>query len=466
MNPLAAPTTPSHHQAAWKAAIADSAGREDDDILRSPDQPKLNLDGIPPAIRAFCENTAARIAAPIEYVVSSVLCVLGAAIGTRCGIAPKMKDNWILVPNLWCINVGEPSSGKSPCMSAAVAPYQALERTLQVSLPKGSNPKRLTTNDSTGEKLVELLAENPHGLLLVRDELSGLFQTFHRKGREGERQLFLQAWNGLDAFTTDRIGRGTVTAERLCLSVMGTIQPDLLGSHLGKMAQDDGFAQRFLLIAYPEFRPRGFADIAEDVAAKTTYQSVLQWLVTSNFDAICTSGDIPHLRLEESAYQAYREWWMSNESACSEPQIATFLQKHTRLVPALALIDHLTHFASIDHQEALPPVPLLSMQRAISLADFFASTVKKTVAYCKSSSVFGNQPHDPVRYRVENGSLEDGFTVRDITRLNLAGYKFPQVIEQRLGQLVECGLLRVETTKGPGRPTQRYFKQHAADVAI
>ena len=45
------------------------------------------------------------------------------------------------------------------------------------NLKKPDEPvlKRYKTNDSTVPKLQELFSQNPHGLLVLRDELVGLF---------------------------------------------------------------------------------------------------------------------------------------------------------------------------------------------------------------------------------------------------------------------------------------------------
>lgn len=439
----------------WKTSLEKSAALESSDRLFDHEQPVLDLNAIPPSIRPFCENIAARIPAPIEYVVSSVLCVLGAAIGTRCGIAVKRNDPWTIVPNLWCLCVGEPSSGKSPCMSAAVGPYQKLEQELLSTAPEAP---RLTTNDATGEKLVEILVKNPGGILVVRDEITGLFSTFYRSGREGERQLYLQAWNGLDSYYLERIGRGSNIVKRLCISVIGTIQPELLQTYLGNKTKQDGLAQRFMLLAFPEFSPRAFADVAEDSNAKAAYQHTLRWLNNYDYANGCLPGEVPHLRTSDEAFALYREWWMSNEATCANPHVATFLQKHNRLVPALALIDHLSTFAAIDFHGSLPPVSFQSMQRAIKLADFYAGTVHKVLRYCSQGEANANKAYDPLRLRIETGVL-DGFTVRDIAKLNLSGYRFTNVIEAQLQQFVTNGLLQVEETRGPGRPTKRYYRK-------
>ncbi len=49
--------------------------------------------------------------------------------------------------------------------------------------------KRYLVNDTTVEKLGELLNHHPNGLLLFRDELSGWLHTMDRPGHENDRAL-------------------------------------------------------------------------------------------------------------------------------------------------------------------------------------------------------------------------------------------------------------------------------------
>jgi len=47
------------------------------------------------------------------------------------------------------------------------------------------------------------MSENPAGILVIRDELTGWWSTLDRAGREGERAFCLQAWNGDTAHTIE-----------------------------------------------------------------------------------------------------------------------------------------------------------------------------------------------------------------------------------------------------------------------
>jgi len=144
-------------------------------------------------------------------------------------------------------------------------------RTHGEQAPEAPTLRRYKTNDSTVEKLGELLRENPAGLLVLRDELVGLIATWEREGREGERAFFLEAWNGNQSFDTDRIGRGHISIPNLCASVFGGIQPDKLTVYLEQAAHtlaNDGMLQRFQVLVYPDPRRWEWRDRAPDKAAR------------------------------------------------------------------------------------------------------------------------------------------------------------------------------------------------------
>lgn len=111
-------------------------------------------------------------------------------------------------------------------------------------------------NDATVEKLGELMQQNPWGTLSYRDELYGLLTGLDKPGQEGARAFMLQSYDGNQGYTFDRIGRGTVHIPRVCLALIGGIQPGRIqkyvrGAVTGGSA-DDGLLQRFGLAVWPD----------------------------------------------------------------------------------------------------------------------------------------------------------------------------------------------------------------------
>ena len=235
---------------------------------------------LPESLRPLVEDTAERMQVPLDFpAVTAVLCLAGAT-NRRATIQPKAADtSWIVVPNLWGGIIASPGLMKSAVISIATQPLTRIEagwradyesavtkyrqqqeeaalrqaawREVYKAAHKGgkrvpvrpddqmSEPVcgRLITQDATAEKLHEILRDNPAGILVIRDELSGWVATLDKPGREGERGFFLSAWNGDTPYTIDRIGRGSIYVEACCVSIIGGIQPARLRNYLADALQ-------------------------------------------------------------------------------------------------------------------------------------------------------------------------------------------------------------------------------------
>ncbi|MBI3987930.1 MAG: DUF3987 domain-containing protein, partial [Lentisphaerae bacterium] len=330
-----------------RAAPVESGGDEDLDAWPTPKPiiaelkpvPAFDADVLlPDALRPWIMDESERMPCPPDFIAAAALVAFGSIIGARCAIRPKARDSWLIVSNLWGALVGDPSAKKSPAWGAALKPLdrliaKALEehravlseyetakvvfdaqkdaiegrikeaarkpskgdpvsiakelRTHGEQAPDALTLRRYKTNDTTVEKLGELLRENPAGLLVLRDELVGLIATWEREGREGERAFFLEGWNGNQSFDTDRIGRGHISIPNLCMSIFGGIQPDKLTVYLEQAAHalaNDGMLQRFQVLVYPDPRRWEWRDWSPDKHARNAAFAVFDAL--ADFDPV------------------------------------------------------------------------------------------------------------------------------------------------------------------------------------
>jgi hypothetical protein len=102
--------------------------------------------------------------------------------------------------------------------------------------------------DTSTEALQRLLADNPRGLLHVRDELAGWLGSFDRYGGNGaDRSFYLECWNG-GAYVSDRIKFNGVPLriKHTSLAILGGIVPDRLRAALADA--DDGLPARFIFV--------------------------------------------------------------------------------------------------------------------------------------------------------------------------------------------------------------------------
>ncbi|MGO9257925.1 MAG: DUF3987 domain-containing protein [Bryobacteraceae bacterium] len=232
-------------------------------------------DLLPDSFRPLVADVAERMQVPLDYpAVVAALCLAG-VVNRRAVIQPKAHDTaWVVVPNLWGGIIAPPGFLKSPVIQAATRPLNLIQaewrqeheealraytreqeayelrRTAWREQYKANTKKgkpapdrpedepeeprlrRLIVNDATFEALHQTMSENPAGVLVIRDELTGWWSQLDRAGREGERAFSLQAWNGDTGHTIDRIGRGTIHVEACCMSMLGGIQPGRLRSYL------------------------------------------------------------------------------------------------------------------------------------------------------------------------------------------------------------------------------------------
>ena len=123
-------------------------------------------------------------------------------------------------------------------------------------------PQRLYVSDSTIEKLGLLLQARPSGLILIGDELAGLFSNMSRYNGGSDREFWLQSWNG-KAYSVERMGRPSIAIDHLLIGVLGGFQPDKLTRSF--KGDDDGFYAR-LCFAWPAEAPyRPLTDDAVEI---------------------------------------------------------------------------------------------------------------------------------------------------------------------------------------------------------
>jgi hypothetical protein len=75
--------------------------------------------------------------------------------------------------------------------------------------------RRIWTGDITVERLGVILAENPRGILLGRDELSAWIRGLnqYKQGRGADRQFYLSAWSQAST-TIDRQQKDPIFLDR------------------------------------------------------------------------------------------------------------------------------------------------------------------------------------------------------------------------------------------------------------
>ena len=389
----------------------------------------LDMALLPAKIAPWVCDISERMQCPPDYVGSTALTALGSVLGRRIGIAPDRQTDWFEVPNLWQCAVGRPGAMKTPAIGEALKPLHRLEVkarekyeaeavdygkalyewklrkdaaeaqakadlkknpeakvSFDIAEPQAPIERRYITNDTTYEKLGEILAQNPNGVLAHRDELVSLLKTLDREEYAAARGFFLTAWGGKERYTFDRIGRGRVHIEGACLSMIGSTQPGRLAEYVRRAVTgtsgDDGLIQRFGLLVWPDQSP-AWEHVDRYPLSEAREQA---WRTFDSFDSldpgavgahpISEYGGIPVLRLDAEAQDLFLEWRKGLErrlrSPDSEmtPALESHFAKYRKLVPSLALINHL---ADVGHG----PVGGEAMARALGLATYLETHAQR-----------------------------------------------------------------------------------------
>jgi Protein of unknown function (DUF3987) len=476
---------------------------------------------LPNALGDWIMDEADRMPCPPDFIATAAIVTLGAIIGARCAIKPKAKDDWLIVPNVWGGIVGLPSAKKSPAISTALKPLdrliaqameshkaemeafeaemtifqakkEAIESKIKSTAKKSNGSigstldvlarelqgfcqeepdtpvlRRYKTNDTTVEKLGELLRENPAGLLVLRDELVGLIASWDREGREGERAFFLEAWNGNQSFDTDRIGRGSIFVPNLCVSIFGGIQPDKLTAYLEQASHalaNDGMLQRFQLLVYPDHREWEWRDRSPAKDARDRAFAVFD--TVADFDPVAWGAvpadafvKFPYFQFDEGAQNIFIEWsadlHRSKLPAEDHPIVAQHLAKFDKLFPALALILHLVDCAANRKRGAVTQAAAL---RAAAWCDYLEAHARRCYGLLTDDGLRAAQA---LAEKIRQGKVSDGFTARDIRRNQWRYLTTDEAVQAALDWLTDEIWLRVEevgsTGPGSGRRTWRYF---------
>ena len=313
-----------------------------------------------------------------------------------------------------------------------------LEELDQINVKK----KRYLTSDTTIEKLLSLLSDNKNGLLIYRDELYGLLKNFDKSGHEGDKDFYLEAWNGDGSFTCDRISRGTTHADGICLSILGGIQPKRLLEYAKKSigTGDDGFIQRFQLMVFPEDSKDPFLNIDEK---PKTEEANKVFEIFKKIEEI-ESGNIT-LRFSDDAQNLFNEWLSLLEKEIREqesPDLESHLSKYRSLMPSLALIFYVIYCISND----------------IELGEISSEATKLAIHWCSALKSHAQKVYAPVLSkelicayellkRISKGEIKDGDSVREIYRKGWSHLSNINDVIEGLKCLAEHSFIKLEERK-------------------
>jgi Protein of unknown function (DUF3987) len=485
---------------------------------------------LPEPLRGWIVDVSERMQIPPDFAAAGAVVVAGSLIGRKVGIHPKRRDDWVVVPNLWGAVVGRPSLMKSPALAEVMKPlgrlaaeayeehqeaklaYETdvmvaeatkaalkdeLKRAAKEAAKSGDRSKldeiarrsqdnevpeepllrRYKTEDATSEMISQILLENPRGILVHRDELSGWLRNLDKQGREGDRSFYLEAWNGTGSFDVDRIGRGSLHIPALCLSILGSIQPGPLSTYVYQATQgekgDDGLLQRFQLLVWPDPSPSWRnVDCWPDTEAKNRAYKIFKRLDVLDPEDFGASGEdeegILAVRFTDEGQDVFDRWRDELEHRLRSeelpPALESHLAKYRSLMPSLALIFHLVEHVDVDGKAEGDAVGLSDgtakggavglrpAMQAAAWCEYLETHARRLYASAENPAMEGARA---LLDRIRKGAVSDGDSTRSVYRKHWAKLSTPEEVSGAYGVLEEFGWLRVELVKTSGRSTTR-----------
>lgn len=358
---------------------------------------------LPESLRYHLEEQAEELQVPLSSLAAPSIAGLAALIGEKVTIQPKRHNpSFRVAAPTWSMIVGDPGAKKTQVLKVALEPLLAIEKQLSkenqamvaergaemkalalrekdlegrlglvqksgdtetassimkdlVELHhqrtevarKGS--KQIIVREATPEKLLEILVQNPNGVVQMADEIPGWWRSL-KTNYVDMRKMFLEGWGGFEILLQRK---HYTLAGRSILSVIGGAQSDWVQKVVEdiKAGKDnDGLLHRFgLLINHePPLERWKLVHKPRNEKAREFYHGIfnaLHDMTTADIIPGYCEGFSNAICFSEKAEEIFFTWLDEKENEIREegfPRIlAAHLSKYTSLFASLSLIFHL-----------------------------------------------------------------------------------------------------------------------------
>jgi hypothetical protein len=443
------------------------------------------LEVLPPPARDLAMAAAESIGCPIDFPAVAILGAASGLIGRSASLL--IKPGHFESASLFMALVGNPSSGKTPGLDAALAPVWTIAEMLHQSWQaemdnweqaapetRGKEPtlKRIVTTDPTTEARGPILAKNPRGMIVAPDEFTkwAMSMDQYKGGKGGDRPFYLSAWSGKPWYI-DRAKhmKEPIVVPHPFLTVVGGLTPDMLSELREKKGRDDGFVAR-LLFAYPDWAiaPYSLKGIASDVAKEWNRMARALW----DREMVETDGKpVPRVvEMSPAAAAAWVPWCNAHRDQQRADDFPDSLQgpwgKLETYAARLSLVLHLLHLASDPERRPAadpPALPRQIIEAAAILIAYYKSHARRVYAVIDGKMIDGGENvRALLRWILRNDM--DGFSTRDI-RMNFDRFRDDDAaLHDALDWMISHNLIRPRrdfeavTAGKPGRKRSPSFE--------
>lgn len=380
--------------------------------LSQPDIKHLPFYTMKVELQAFIKKMAEVFQIDIDFCTSTVYAATAAIMGNR--FTTRDTKGYVNTLALWLSHVAPSGYGKSPVEDTVMQPLINRQESFRIEHKarlkeweenkEGAKPKRrkVFVQDSTPEALYQALEDNPEGLLLYREELSGWPLDFGRYNASGEIDTLLSIFSG-KTIDTNRITRDGNFVRNPCLTVFGGTQPDRLAKVFGRdVFLSSGFDARLLWV---------FPDVQIDLDYNTAAipkEYIDEW---NSFVDKLYSLEPRQVTFSPQAQKLYIDYWKAMQKKKVDGD-SFMSQVYSKLQIYCEKWAGLTFLLSEDNYQAdyaLAEVDALSMQIGIESMQLFEEWAAKVYAkMCESSPSMHMSRADLIRKFCEAYPIKEG----------------------------------------------------------
>ena len=324
----------------------------------------------------------------IEFIATSMLSAVSAALGGTYRI--RIKGDWQSNGTLYVILIGRPGLGKTPPLEAAFRPirkhdyalFKAYEAEMEAWKAAGENGrkpvlKRTIVSDFTPESLMLTHNNNPSSVVILVDEIMGMFNSVNRYTNGQLIEQLLTAWSG-GALDVTRVSNTIpVHIEHPCINIIGGTQTKRVHELLRKGFEENGLLDRilFVLPKSPEISPWINRDDDGEMTslAAARWERILDKVFALEYDTEAEERMPRVLSMDREAKEYFFSWWNRKVERINriedDVEVDSREMKHPVHVARLALIIQVLRYAS--DESHLQFVDTVSVKAAIRLNDYF-----------------------------------------------------------------------------------------------